>query len=321
MSNLASAFRDEITRIVRRELKLALKGVKAAAPASETAAKPAKTRKGSKGSSGPRVEIAAKDLVALRAKLAITGPEYARLAGVSVASIYNWEKASGTIGLRAQTAAAIARLQTLTAEQAREELGPAKKRGRQPKADGAPKAKAGKTVKKTAKADAGPSVSVTAKEISALRKKLAVSGPELAKLIGVSVASIYNWEGAKGSVALRSQTVPSYVRVQGLTAEGARAELGPAKKRGRQPKAVAAPAAPAAAEAPKKRGRPGRKPKAAPAVAAAAPAEAPKKRGRPGRKPKVVEAPAAVSAPVAEAPKKKRGRPARKSKAGDTASA
>ena len=315
MSSLANVLRDEITQIVQREVKLALKAIKASAPA---APKAAKTRKGSKSvaAGAPRVEMDAKDLVALRGKLAISGPEYARLAGVSVATIYNWEKAKGSVSLRAQTAASVARLQGLTAEQARAELGPAKKRGRQPKAaaeakaaapaKGKPGRKPGKAAKAPA-AEAGPSVSVTSKEILALRKKLAVSGPELARLVGVSVASIYNWEKAKEAVSLRAPAGAALVRVQGLTAESARAELGPAKKRGRQPKAAAVGAAPA--EAPKKRGRPGRKPKAA---AEAAPVEAPKKRGRPGRKPKVVVAAPAAAAP-AEAPKK-RGRPGRKPK-------
>ncbi len=269
MSSLANVLRDEITQIVQREVKLALKGLKASAPA---APKAAKTPKGSKSvaAGAPRVEMDAKDLVALRSKLAISGPEYARLAGVSVATIYNWEKAKGTVSLRAQTAASVARLQGLTAEQARGELGPAKKRGRQPKAKAATEAKAaapakGKPGRKPGKAakapaaEAGPSVSVTSKEILALRKKLAVSCPELARLAGVSVAFTYNWEKAKAAVSLRSPSGAALVRVQGLTAESARAELGPAKKRGRQPKAaVAAPA-----EAPKKRGRPGRKPKVA----------------------------------------------------------
>ena len=83
------------------------------------------------------------------------------------------------------------------------------------------------------------------------------------------------------------------------------------KKRGRKPKQVepataSSPTPATPAEAPKKRGR---KPKQVEPAVAATPAEAPKKRGR---KPKQVETGTPTSPATGdEAPKKKRGRPAK----------
>lgn len=71
-----------------------------------------------------------------------------------------------------------------------------KKRGRPSKADKAVKApkgpKAPKAIK-TAKS-AAPEISLTGKDIVAMRTKAGVGAPKFSKQIGVSIATVYNWE-------------------------------------------------------------------------------------------------------------------------------
>ena len=71
-----------------------------------------------------------------------------------------------------------------------------KKRGRPAKADKAVKAPKASKAPKAPKAPkaAAPEVTLTGKDIVAMRTKAGVGAPKFSKQIGVSIATVYNWE-------------------------------------------------------------------------------------------------------------------------------
>jgi DNA-binding transcriptional regulator YiaG len=111
MPNLATAFKEEIVRLARKEIRAETEGLKKAAAQSrvEVAAlkkrvtelektvsrlsKIATAAKQSKAASETptRVRFSAKGLIALRQRLGLSAAPMAALLGVSAQTIYNWE--------------------------------------------------------------------------------------------------------------------------------------------------------------------------------------------------------------------------------------
>jgi len=102
-----------------------------------------------------------------------------------------------------------------------------------------------------------------ARGLRSLRARLGLSAAELAKLVGVSAQSVYNWE-TKKATPRRSQ-VAQIAALRGLGKKEVRARLegggsatpapAAAKKRGRKPRVVAKRAAKPARKVGAKRGR------------------------------------------------------------------
>ncbi len=77
------------------------------------------------------------------------------------------------------------------------------------------------------KQEARESFWITGKGVVSLRKKLAVTQAELAKLAGVSTQSVVKWEKHEGKIPFRQQETALQVqRVRGMNKTEAWAELG-----------------------------------------------------------------------------------------------
>jgi DNA-binding transcriptional regulator YiaG len=111
MANIATALKEEIARVARKEIRTELEKLKAASTQhrSEIAAlkkrvatlekvvarleKGAAARKKAKAATDKpvRVRFNAKALITLRQRLGLSGADMAALLGVSTQTIYNWE--------------------------------------------------------------------------------------------------------------------------------------------------------------------------------------------------------------------------------------
>jgi DNA-binding transcriptional regulator YiaG len=140
MPNIASALKEEITRLARKEARAHVESLKKASNqyrrdiaelkrqvatlmqhatradkvAAKATANPASEAKSAK------VRFVPKGLRSQRARLGLSAAEYGKLAGVTQQSIYNWE--SGTTRPRAEQIPRLASLRTLGIREARARL-------------------------------------------------------------------------------------------------------------------------------------------------------------------------------------------------------
>jgi len=66
---------------------------------------------------------------------------------------------------------------------------------------------------------------ITAKGMKALRRKLGLSGDELARLVGVTGQAVYSWERGQGALRLRTATRAAVLAIRGIGAREARKRL------------------------------------------------------------------------------------------------
>ncbi len=66
---------------------------------------------------------------------------------------------------------------------------------------------------------------VTAKMVRSLRKKLGLTQGELARLLGVSAQSVYQWEHKEGRLTLRGPTKAAIIEARKLGVRDARRQL------------------------------------------------------------------------------------------------
>lgn len=146
MANIAKALKVEIARISGKEIKAAVgevtrgnktlkktiaglkkrianlekenKRLSAAVKRSEGQAKQAITTEKTK-----RARLTSKGIRALRKKLKLTRPAFAKLLGTSPQSVYMWETKNGPLKLRVNTKAAILSLRGIGAREAKRRLG------------------------------------------------------------------------------------------------------------------------------------------------------------------------------------------------------
>jgi DNA-binding transcriptional regulator YiaG len=139
MPNIASALKEEITRLARKEVRAHVESLKKASNlyrrdiaelkrqvaklaqhatrADRVAAKaPANTTNGQ----STKIRFVPKGLRSQRARLGLSAAEYGKLAGVTQQSIYNWE--SGTTRPRAEQIPRLASLRALGIREARARL-------------------------------------------------------------------------------------------------------------------------------------------------------------------------------------------------------
>lgn len=142
MPNIASMLRDEISRLARKELKKEVSSLKKGAAQhrrdiaslkrqvkqlkqtnellqKKILAKPVKAEVGT--GKDDNLRFSAKGLVSHRQRLGLSAEDYAKLAGVSALSVYNWEKGK-TRPRRAQVAV-LAELRQIRKREALARLG------------------------------------------------------------------------------------------------------------------------------------------------------------------------------------------------------
>lgn len=145
MPNVAKVLKEEIARIGRREAKAFFKPLRKRTTKAEKSAAEMKRRLNALEKAhallqkrlarlesgqfaapprekGERSWITGKGIRSLRRKLSLSQAMFARLAGVSSQAVYNWEKKSGLLRLRAKTKASIFSLRGIGAREAKKRL-------------------------------------------------------------------------------------------------------------------------------------------------------------------------------------------------------
>jgi DNA-binding transcriptional regulator YiaG len=139
MPNLAVLMKDEISRLSRKEIRREVLPLKRSAATyrreiaalkrtvaalerrAKSLAKAAAPREGSStATDGTPIRFVSKGLVSLRKRLGISAADLARLLGVSMQSIYNWEHRKATP--RKEQVVAIAALRSIGKKEAHERL-------------------------------------------------------------------------------------------------------------------------------------------------------------------------------------------------------
>lgn len=138
MPNIAALLKSEISRLSRREIRREVLPLRKAAAThrreiaalkrtiatlerrSKQIAKQASLAKSTTGSDEKQTRFVAKGLVSLRKRLGLSAAELARLLGVSMQSVYNWERKKATP--RNEQVAAIASLRGIGKKEARTRL-------------------------------------------------------------------------------------------------------------------------------------------------------------------------------------------------------
>jgi DNA-binding transcriptional regulator YiaG len=139
MPNFSSLFKEEVTRLARRQVRHEVESLKKASGQYRRDIAALKrevsrlARQASRGErarnvaqsaadkgSDTRIRFVAKGLKSQRERLGLSAAEYAKLADVSQQSIYNWE--SGTTRPRAEQIAVLASLRALGRKSARARL-------------------------------------------------------------------------------------------------------------------------------------------------------------------------------------------------------
>jgi DNA-binding transcriptional regulator YiaG len=139
MPNFSSLFKDEVTRLARRQVRHEVESLKKAsgqyrrdiaalkrevARLGRQAARTERTRKSAESptdsASNTKIRFVAKGLKSQRERLGLSAAEYAKLVDVSQQSIYNWE--SGSTRPRAEQIAVLASLRALGRKSARARL-------------------------------------------------------------------------------------------------------------------------------------------------------------------------------------------------------
>ncbi len=162
MPNVASVLKEEISRLARKELRTQLEGIK---KSSATHRKDIATLKreisglerqvailekrvlgesaqASAADPDSNVRFTAKGLKSQRNRLGLSAKDYARLAGVSALSVYNWEK--GSIRPRKSQIANLATLRGIGKKEAMARIGVLSKPKTGAKKKAGPKKKAAK---------------------------------------------------------------------------------------------------------------------------------------------------------------------------------
>ena len=158
MSTFISSFKQEVIRLARKEAKAAVTPVRKPSGANRKALADLKRRVATlekecrrlgslvskvpvpqaEPAEGQKARITAKGMRSLRRKLGLTGADFAKLLGVSVMAVYQWERKNGPLRVREATRTAILAVRDLGAREAKERLaglaegkkGKAKKTGR-----------------------------------------------------------------------------------------------------------------------------------------------------------------------------------------------
>jgi len=218
MSSIAKIFKEEIQRIVRREIsqlksdqKKALSGLKkshvearrrlAALEKQYKALSPGVRHRPAGGAQVPEapegLRVTAKSLKSMRKRLGITQAELAALLGVSSQVVAVWETKEGRVQIRsAAVRAALAALKNEKKVDVYARLG----KDRKIKKSGKARGSSGLGAQPVSAAG------VDGSGIVKLRKRLGLSQQEFATLVGVSNQLVSVWERKKATLKLRANT-------------------------------------------------------------------------------------------------------------------
>lgn len=147
MSTFAKSFKDEVTRLARKEAKAAVAPIRKPAGATRSALADLKRRvaaleketrrlstlvaslsanqeQGTKNQEpgASRARITGKGMRSLRRKLRLSADLFGKLLNVSGPAVYAWEKRNGPLRVRQSTRAAILSIRTLGAREAKARL-------------------------------------------------------------------------------------------------------------------------------------------------------------------------------------------------------
>ena len=144
MPDIAKVLREEIQRLARKELKAALATLRkdnialkrtvadhkrriATLERDNKRLLTDKERRSKKGTGVTQEEVqkarvTAKMIRGMRAKLGLTQAELARLLGVTLQSVYQWERKEGRLDFRGNTKAAIVEIRKLNRKEAQQRL-------------------------------------------------------------------------------------------------------------------------------------------------------------------------------------------------------
>lgn len=146
MPNIAALLKSEISRLSRREIRKEVQPLRKSAAAHRREIAALKrtiatlerrskqiSKQASLGKSIPSTDekptrFVAKGLVSLRRRLGLSAADLARLLGVSMQSVYNWERKKATP--RKEQVAAIAALRSVGKKEAQERLAGLRKKAR-----------------------------------------------------------------------------------------------------------------------------------------------------------------------------------------------
>jgi DNA-binding transcriptional regulator YiaG len=147
MSTFAKSFRDEVSRLARKEAKAAVAPVRKPAGATRSALADLKRRVAAlekesrrlstlvadlstlrlsasarEDQSASKARITGKGMRSLRRRLNLSAADLGRLLNISGPAVYAWEKRNGPLRVRQTTRAAILSIRTLGARQAKARL-------------------------------------------------------------------------------------------------------------------------------------------------------------------------------------------------------
>ena len=142
MSSFVSSFKAEVIRLARKEAKAVVTPIKKPSGSNRKALADLKRRVATlekecrrlgsllskvpvpqaEPAEGQKARITAKGMRSLRRKLGLTGADFAKLLGVSVMAVYQWERKDGPLRVREATRAAILSVRGLGAREAKERL-------------------------------------------------------------------------------------------------------------------------------------------------------------------------------------------------------
>ncbi|MBE7558427.1 helix-turn-helix domain-containing protein [bacterium] len=185
-------------------------------------------------SGGPQKRITGKMIRRMRQQLELSQADFARLVGVSVQSVRNWERKVGQLRLLGNTPQAILEVAEMGTEEARRKLG---KPG--PVASPPPAQVHRRTAPQKAKVAAPKpgrrsvpapeniveEIPTTGRMVRQQRERLGLSQSDFALLVGVSSHSVYQWEKRTGQTKFRANTATALIQVVRMGREDARRRL------------------------------------------------------------------------------------------------
>ena len=145
MPNFTQSFKAEVIRLSRKEIKAAIGPVRKPSIAAKKAVAELNKRLSlleksvaalqkqlsrceaaapvvAKSEEGKKARITGKGMRSLRKKLRLTGAEFAKLLGVSLPNVYQWEQKNGPIRVRQTTKAAILGVRDFGSREAKAKL-------------------------------------------------------------------------------------------------------------------------------------------------------------------------------------------------------
>lgn len=215
--------------VMKKYLALIAGGPSAkAAPARSASSAPS----ASAAAAGTTILVPPSKIRKIRSRLKITQGELGKILGVSGQSIYQYERKSTPVRMKAPVAERFNSLSSETQESIRAQIGAPAKRGR---AKGSSTAATPASVAKKA-ASTGAGGAVSSSKIRSTRDRLKISQGELGKLLGVSGQSIYQYERKGGPVKMKPKVFEAYNGLADHDAASIRKVVGEAPKRGRKKK-------------------------------------------------------------------------------------